>query len=203
MSARSEYELKARLREEPDGFCERLESTGWSRRFQGRMVDLTFDTEEGQLADSDEVLRLRVYVPDADGETLAVLGWKGPATTEEGFKRREEVEARVSGADAAREILGRLGFRRVTRRIDRRIRLFVQGGVSVRVEEYPRMDVLVELEGPPSEVQERIPELGIEEGEWKPWPLPEFVRRFEERTGREALLHRDETDASEDEPGAR
>lgn len=198
MSARSEYELKARLQEDPDGYCDRLESGGWSRRFEGRMADLTFDTEGGRLAASDQVLRLRVYVPDGEGETLAVLGWKGPATTEEGFKHREEVETRVSGAEAAREILGRLGFHRVTRRIDRRIRLLVQGGVSVRVEEYPRMDVLVELEGPPSEVRERIPELGIEEDEWKPWPLPAFVRRFEERTGREALLHRSEAEASGD-----
>lgn len=188
MSARSEYELKARLREDPDRFCRRLEEAGWTRRFIGRMTDLTFDTRDRRLEGEDEVLRLRVFLPAVGGEPVAVLGWKGPAGQEEGFKRREEVETGVANPEAVRELLGRLGFERITDRIDRWIRLYVRDGVSARVEEYPEMDVLVELEGPPDEVRDRIPELGLDADAWKPWPLLEFVRRFEERTGAEARL---------------
>jgi hypothetical protein len=50
------------------------------------------------------------------------------------------------------------------------------------------MDVLVELEGPPEEVRERMAETGLGADRWKPWPLSEFVRRYEERTGGEARL---------------
>lgn len=195
MSARQEYELKARLREPMDRFCRRLEDAGWSRCFTGRMIDLRFDTPDGRLAERDEVLRLRVYLPEdgedgGDGkEARAVLGWKGPAARDEGFKRREEVETRIASAEAADGIVRRLGFSRVTDRIDRRIRLFVKEGVSARIEEYPEMDVLVELEGPPGEVRGRMADTGLSPEEWKPWPLPEFVRRYEERTGREARLH--------------
>lgn len=188
MSARSEYELKARLSEPPGRFCARLEEAGWTRRFVGRMVDLRYDTPGERLASRDEVLRLRVYLPDDGDESVAVLGWKGPAEEAEGFKRREELETGVASANAAHRIAGRLGFSRVTDRIDRRIRLYVRGGVSARVEEYPEMDVLVELEGPPEEVRERMDETGLAADRWKPWPLPEFVRRYEERTGREARL---------------
>lgn len=188
MSSRDEYELKARLRESPGRFCRRLEEAGWERRFAGRMVDLRFDTPDGELSSRDEVLRLRVYVPDGDRDPVAVLGWKGPADQAEGFKRREELETEVASAEAARRIVGRLGFSRVAERIDRRIRLYVRGGVSARLEEYPEMDVLVELEGPPEEVRERMAETGLGSDRWKPWPLPEFVRRYEERTGGKARL---------------
>lgn len=198
MSVRQEYELKARLREPVDRFCRRLEEAGWSRRFAGRMVDVRCDTPEGDLTDRDEVLRLRVYVPDHEGETRCVLGWKGPAGEEDGFKRREELETRVASAEAAYGIIRRLGFSRVTRRIDRRIRLFVRDGVSARIEEYPAMDVLVELEGPPGEVRDRMADTGLPPEEWKPWPLPEFVRRYEERTGRQARLRRDDGSAGGD-----
>ena len=60
----------------------------------------------------------------------------------------------------------------------------------LRVEQYPRMDVLVEIEGSPLEVSARISELGLPAEAWKPWPLDEFVERFERRTGASAVLAR-------------
>ena len=66
-----------------------------------------------------------------------------------------------------------------------------KAGVSVRIERYPRMDTLAELEGPPDEVRARIGELGVGVDAWKSWPLPVFVERFEARTGERAVLSGD------------
>lgn len=191
MSARREFELKARVREPVDEYCRRLERAGFELRFRGGMFDRTFDTGDERLEASDQVLRMRLF-RRTDGTSRVVVGWKGPAAEEEGFKRREEVETRVKSAESMREILARLGFHKVTRRIDRRIHLYAREQVSVRVEEYPRMDVLAEAEGPPGQVRRCLPELGLPREAWKPWPLPEFVRRYEERTGQRALLARPE-----------
>lgn len=186
----NEYELKARLPGGVEAFRRRLRETGWTLTFRGEMSDRRFDTPERTLEARDEVVRVRRYRPEA-GETRVVLGWKGPARTEEGFKLREEVECRVEGAPAARELLARLGYSAVTLAIDRAVERYEKGAVSLRIERYPRMDVLVEVEGEPERVRARLEELGLPRDAWKPWPLDEFVRGFERRTGERAVLARE------------
>lgn len=189
-----EYELKARLREEPEAFRRRLRASGWVDTFRGEMSDRRLDTPDRRLEARDEVLRLRRYLPEA-GEPVSVVGWKGPAEAEEGFKLREELECEVREAGPVRELLGRLGYSAVTLAIDRRIERYEKEGVTLRIEEYPRMDVLVEIEGEPERVRARIPELGLPREAWKPWPLDEFVRRYERRTGSTARLAREAVEA--------
>lgn len=189
-----EYELKARLSDGPESLRGRLAATGWRLAFRGEMTDRRFDTARRELEADDLVLRLRRYEPDS-GDAWTVLGWKGPARTEDGFKLREELECRVADETAVREILVRLGYGEVTLAIDRRIERYEKEGVTLRIEEYPRMDTLAELEGDPARVRERTGELGLPAEAWKPWPLDEFVRRFERRTENQARLTRsyDET----------
>lgn len=184
-----EYELKARLAGGLDAFRRRLREAGWSLAFRGEMSDRRLDTPDGALEARDEVVRIRRYVPET-GDSVAVLGWKGPARTEEGFKLREEVECRVGDAETAREILARLGYSAVTLAIDRAVERYEKAEVTLRIERYPRMDVLVEVEGDPVRVRARLEELGLPRDAWKPWPLDEFVRRFERRTGGAARLAR-------------
>lgn len=187
-----EYELKARLRADPAALRSRLAESGWRLIFRGEMRDRRLDTPERELERGDEVLRLRCYVPDR-GEQWTVLAWKGPARTEDEVKLREELECRVADAAAMQEILVRLGYGEVTLAIDRRIEQYEKEKVTLRIEEYPRMDTLAELEGDPARIRARIEELGIPERDWKSWPLDEFVRRYERRTGDAACLaHADE-----------
>lgn len=189
MSAREEFELKARLEEPVDRFTGRVEEAGWSLRYRGEMSDLRLDTDGRDLEGRDEVLRVRRYGSRTDPRRV-VLGWKGPARESRGFKLRDELELEVESEEAVRELLGRLGFGLVTRAIDRRIHRYEKDGVVLRIEEYPRMDVLVEVEGDPERVEERLPELGLPREAWRSWPLPRFVRRYEERVGRPARLSR-------------
>lgn len=186
MSASREHELKARAAD-PDALRRRLEADGWTRTFAGEMRDRRLDTPGRELEARDVVLRLRRYMAD-DGVPRTVLGWKGPASTERGFKVRAEVEVDVAKGAPIREILSRLGYGEVTHAIDRRIERYEKGATAVRIEEYPRMDVLVEIEGPPAEVERRIAELELPRGEWVDWQLPDFVQAYERRTGEKAEL---------------
>lgn len=183
----AEFELKARLADDGDALRRRLEQTGWRRAFRGRMLDRRYDTPDRDLEAGDHVLRIRRYAPE-EGAPWAVLAWKGPVSQVDGLKRRRELESRVEDPDGLAAILGALGYTEVTTVIDRRIETWRKGGVKVRIERYPRMDTLAELEGPPEEVRARIGDLGLGEDAWKSWPLPVFVDRFENRTGEEAVL---------------
>ncbi|MFQ5678103.1 MAG: class IV adenylate cyclase [Gemmatimonadota bacterium] len=184
-----EFELKARLEEGPEPLRQRLEAAGWRLCFRGEMRDRRFDTPGGELERRDEVLRLRSYLPE-EGPARDLVSWKGPAREVDGFKLREELETRVERGGKAREILARLGFPSVSLAIDRRVEVYEKEGVQVRIEEYPRMDRLVEIEGAPAQVEERLVDLGLPREAWRPWPLSEFVARFEARTGRRARLCR-------------
>lgn len=188
--ARPERELKARWDGDPTELRRRLLARGWEPTFEGSMRDRIFDTRDASLAERDEVVRVRLY-RERDGPERAVLGWKGAARSEEGFKTRDELETSVGDASVAVAILRRLGYDRVTTRIDREIEVFRSGGVQLRIERYPRMDVLIEIEGEPAEVERRLPDVGLPASEWRAWGLPRFVARYEERTGRRARLAED------------
>jgi adenylate cyclase class IV len=136
----------------------------------------------------DIVLRLRVYRDLSDAVASVSLDWKGPSLLNDGYKQREELNA-YAGADpdAMGRILERLGFI-ITMRIDREIRQYELRGATVRFEHYPRMDDLVEVEGAPPAIEEAIRVLGLPRGSFTPERLPDFVRRFEARTGQLAAL---------------
>jgi adenylate cyclase class IV len=182
----NEVELKAVL-SDPGTARVRLLSVGAIVRFRGAMSDRRYD-RNGELAARDEVLRLRTF-RDADGPSSAVIGWKGPTRrSPEGYKERDEIELGVGeahGAPAA--FLAALGYE-ATHDIDRWVEVFELGGAVVRLESYPRMDDLVEVEGDPPAIERAVAVLGIPRAEFTAEPLIEFVRRYELRTGGRAVL---------------
>ncbi len=181
----SELELKAVV-EDPDRLRDALLGAGARCTFLGLLRDRRLDTA-GALTARDEVLRLREWRAP-QGTAHAELGWKGPtAVNTEGYKEREEIEFGVShGADALR-LLERLGYR-VTHAIDRRVEVYELEGAVARIEWYPRMDVLVEIEGPPSGIERLIALAGLPRDACRPDPLALFVARYEARVGERAIL---------------
>lgn len=162
-----------------------VEKAGATLVFMGRLEDRRYDTPEHALAARDEVLRVRTYRSQA--ETRAELDWKGPTQRESGFKMREELATHVLEADELTGILERLGYV-VTIAIDREIVQYDLGGAMVRFEKYPRLDDLVEVEGTPEQIERAISTLGLPRDGFTPERLPDFVRRFESRTGTTAAL---------------
>jgi predicted adenylyl cyclase CyaB len=184
-SVHQELELKAVV-PDPEAFRRRLRAAGAVPRFMGRMTDLRYD-RAGELATRDEVLRVRTFHhPDGDE---AILAWKGPTTrSADGYKLREEIELPISRAagDPGR-LLAALGYQPV-QAVEREVEVYRLGDANVRLETYPHMDVLLEVEGEPAAIERAIAASGIPRSQFTAESLAEFVRRFEERSGQTAVL---------------
>ena len=179
-----ELELKARV-DDPAALEQRLRAAGAELVFRGEMIDRRYD-RKGKLDKRDEVLRLRVFKPTS-GSPYGVLGWKGPVSVKGGYKRREEHETRVADPETARTILERLGYE-VVLRIDRTIAEYRLVDAAVRIEWYPAMDVLVEIEGEPDAIERAVAATGLARERFLPEALPHFVDDYERRTGLTARL---------------
>ena len=127
-----ELELKARV-DDPAALESALQRAGAELVFRGEMQDRRYD-RGGSLEVRDEVLRVRTY--------------RGTASYGVG----EEHETRLDDPAAAAEIVGRLGYE-VVMQIDRTIAEYRLAQAAVRIEWYPSMDVLVEVEGEPAAIE--------------------------------------------------
>jgi len=72
--------------------------------------------------------------------------------------------------------------------IEREIAQYELEGAAVRFERYPRLDDLVEVEGTPEQIERAITAIGLPRAGFTSERLPDFVRRFEARTGERAAL---------------
>lgn len=163
----------------------KVERAGGTLEMEGRLEDRRYDTADGELKQRDHVLRVRVF---RDGTTQrASFEWKGPARSRDGYRLREEIGTGASDPSALMAIVERLGFV-VTRAIDRHIAQYSLEGATVRFERYPRMDDLVEVEGEPDAIERAVAAIGISRSAYNSESLPEFVERFERRTGSRAAI---------------
>lgn len=190
-----ELELKAVVKD-PAGFVTRLEACGAALRFRGLMHDRRFDTRGGGLLARDEVLRVRTLEPAGDGTRRAELAWKGPTRRSNGYKEREELQLDVADAGVMSEVLARLGCE-VSDAVDRAVLYYDVDGAVVRIEWYPRMDVLVEVEGTPEEIERAVAATGIPRVEFSADRLIDFAERYRQRTGTEPVLRLDVMGANE------
>lgn len=180
-----EFELKAVVAD-PAACVRHIRAAGGRLTERGRLEDRRWDNAAGDLGARDEVLRLRV-LRTADGAIQATMDWKGPTGFESGYKVREELSFPITDPDGFAHVLERLGFR-VTHAIDRDIEMYEVPGGHARIERYPRMDVLVEVEGAPDTIERAIAATGIPRAEFSTDRLTEFAARFAGRTGQQPFL---------------
>lgn len=160
--------------------CRRVEAAGARLTFAGQLQDRRYDTPMETLTTRDVVIRLRTYRTPATVE--AHLDWKGPTQRVEGFKVRDELTTTVGDPLALSSILENLGYS-VVQQIDRDIVQYDLDGTMIRFERYPRMDILVEIEGTPDGIEQAIRAIGLPREEFTAGRLPDFVRAYEKRTG--------------------
>jgi len=158
-AAGREVEIKLRLAGAADG-RRLLQTTGLGiltpRVFE---TNVLFDTPEGRLREGRSLLRVR----QAGGR--AVLTFKGPAQYIR-HKSREELEIELSDAQAAAQILERLGFRPVFRYEKYRTEYGEAGQPGVvSLDETPIGDFL-ELEGAPEWIDRTAARLGFREPDY-------------------------------------
>jgi predicted adenylyl cyclase CyaB len=161
-----------------------LERGGARLVFEGELEDRRYDAPGFTLRVRDHVLRLRTY---RGNRSSASLDWKGPTSSALDYKQREELTVGVDDAESLGAILERLGYE-VTMAIDRHVWQYEIAGAMVRLERYPRMDDLVEVEGSVESIERAIEQTGLPRAGFTSERLPDFVRRFEERTGARAAL---------------
>jgi predicted adenylyl cyclase CyaB len=179
-----EVELKAIVDDLADR-RKRIEVAGGTISFEGKISDRRYDFTSGELTGRDEVLRTRTYQSRSSNTTY--LDWKGPTEMQGGYKIREEITAPVEDLDSLEKIFEKLGLA-LTSEIDREIAQYQFGGATVRFETYPRMDVLVEVEGEPEAIEVAIEALGLQRGTFTNERLRDFVSKFEHRTGVRAAI---------------
>jgi len=163
----------------------KIESAGGTLSFEGKISDRRYDFTSGELSGRDEVLRTRTY--QSHSATTTYMDWKGPTEMQGGYKIREEITAPVEDLDSLEKIFEKLGLA-LTSEIDREIAQYQFGGATVRFETYPRMDVLVEVEGEPKAIEVAIEALGLQRGTFTNERLRDFVSKFEHRTGVRAAI---------------
>lgn len=179
-----EVELKAVV-DDLASTRKQVEKAGARLVFEGKLSDSRYDVESRELTERDEALRVRRY--EAPGSSKTYLDWKGPTETEGVYKIREEISTLAEDFDSLQQILMRLGFV-VVMEIERDIAQYELGGAMIRFETYPRMDVLVEVEGQPESIEQAIEALGMARGQFTSDRLTRFVERFEQKTGVKAAL---------------
>jgi len=184
---REELELKARV-ENPDAVRKAILAAGAELMYRGAMMDRRFD-RRGRLERRDEVVRLRVYHPADKSPEWGVLGWKGPAQRRGEYRLRAEWESRVDDPKAVLVILRHMGYR-ISVRIDRAVEQYRLGEATLRLEWYPAMDVLLEVEGQPEAMERAARATGLPRDAFLAESLPYFIAAYEERTGRVARVSR-------------
>jgi adenylate cyclase class IV len=179
-----EVELKSVV-DDVDRCRAAVERAGGTVVFAGRIEDRRWDTPDRAMFAKDHVLRVRVY--RGGGHLRAEMDWKGPTRRDGTYKLREELATSVGDPEALGEILTVLGYE-VSIAIDRVIVQYDLAGAMIRFEHYPRMDDLVEVEGTPEQIEQAITVLGLARDGFTTDRLPDFVHRYEARTGERAAL---------------
>jgi len=184
-----ERELKAVV-PDPDQLRAALKRAGGVAGFAGMMTDRRFD-RDSELLVQDQVLRVRRY-ESTDRRSRVRITWKGPVRVDRGYKLRPEIEVEAGdGSGAPKDLIAALGYRTI-QRIDRYVEYYTVAGATARLEWYPRMDVLLEVEGGPDAIEAAIRATGLEREAFTADALPVFVASYERRTGRRAAISVDE-----------
>ena len=139
MSQKLEQEVKFHIPDLP-GLQEKLEGLG-AELEQPRTYErnLRFDTSEGDLSATYQVLRLRY-------DTRSRLTYKGPSVLDREVNARQELEVEVSDFETAREILESLGYEVVVI-YEKHRSAYMLGNVEVSLDEMP-FGTFIEIEGP-------------------------------------------------------
>lgn len=182
----TELEVKAVVID-PDAICRVLDAAGARLDFRGLMRDRRFD-RDGALGGRDEVLRVRVWDAEEVSHVRAQVAWKGPTSRgATGYKQRQEIEFTAEDGTQAVRLLEALGYQ-VVEAIDRYVEVRELHGTVARLEWYPRMDVLIEIEGSADGIEEMIRVTGIPRDQCLSDSLTQFAARYGTRTGTPAIL---------------
>ena len=140
-------EIEAKMSVESfDPVRARLRDAGAAGPVEHFELNTFFDTEDRSLLAADEGLRLRLDRVVSSGSEKHIITYKGPRQLA-ALKSREELEVEVSHAEAATQLLERLGYLR-TLSFEKRRESWELDRCKVELDELPHLGKFVEVEGP-------------------------------------------------------
>ncbi|MHC4477619.1 MAG: class IV adenylate cyclase [Planctomycetota bacterium] len=121
-----------------------LEQCGGEFAAEHLQTDVYFDDANRTLTKTDRCLRLR---RETVGEAQRILlTYKGPKQVDD-FKKREQIEIELSGADSAGKLLSALGYEEALT-FEKKRRMWHLGECEVALDQLPLLGSFVEIEGP-------------------------------------------------------
>jgi adenylate cyclase class 2 len=142
------YEIEAKLKVDSLPQIERkLGELGAEFVAERKQTDYHFDDSSGSLRTTDKCLRLRRE--SAGGSERLFLCYKGPKE-KSNFKKRQEIEVEISGADPIESLLSALGYRKVFT-VEKTRRSWRLAGCEVALDRLASLGDFVEIEGPDDE----------------------------------------------------
>lgn len=123
----------------------KLQTLGAGRIYKVLEQNSIFDTPDQQLFKRGCGLRVRTCAGEGDVPP-ATLTYKGPQEAST-LKSRDEIETHVSDSQATMAILHALGFQPVIA-FEKRREEWQLDGLSIELDEVPRLGCFVEIEGP-------------------------------------------------------
>lgn len=175
-----ELEVKYMLADLP-ALEKRLQALG-ARQVSARTheINLRFDTLDGALDKSLQVLRLR-------RDQAVHLTYKGPSTSQQGVRVRTEIEFTVDDYDKAQRFLEALGYQ-VALMYEKYRTTYTLSGVEILLDELPYGD-FVEIEGSdPQAIHSVNDRLGLN---WDRRAPESYINLFESLKARLGLSFRD------------
>lgn len=150
-------EIEAKLKvDSHDEIVRKLGELGGEFAAELRQTDVYFDDPNGTLTKMDRCLRLRRQRM-GEAETI-LLTYKGPKQ-EDDFKKRQQIEIELTGADSAGKLLSALGYEQALD-FEKRRRIWHLGQCEVALDQLPLLGSFVEIEGPDgdkiTEAQEKL-----------------------------------------------
>jgi adenylate cyclase class 2 len=143
-------------------------------------LNLRFDTPDGELTRSLQVLRLRQ-------DTAARLTYKGPGETLDGVHARREIEITVSDYKSSRTLLEALGYQ-VSLMYEKFRTTYELDGLHVTLDEMP-FGNFTEIEGPNAERIHSVAEkLGVD---WEARIVESYTSLFDRLRGELGFTFRD------------
>jgi len=138
-------EIEAKLKvESHKEVIEKLAELGAEFLAEQLQTDYYFDDANRTLTKGDRCLRLRRQ--SVDDEEKVFLTYKGAKEKDE-FKKRQEIEIEIKGADSVEKLFSALAYEKVLV-FEKRRRIWRLGGCKVALDELPLLGNFVEIEGP-------------------------------------------------------
>ena len=138
-------EIEAKLKvESHKEVIEKLAELGAEFLAEQLQTDSYFDDADRTLTETDRCLRLRRQ--SAGDEEKVFLTYKGAKEKDE-FKKRQEIEIEIKGADSVEKLLSALAYEKVLV-FEKKRRIWRLGDCKVALDELPLLGSFLEIEGP-------------------------------------------------------